>query len=180
MTFTDFNNQRGVLNRRIGTRQEVSGGGGGGGGPTSWGSITGTLSSQSDLQSALNGKASTTHSHAMSDVTGLAAALAAKQDAGSYASSSHGHIIANISGLQAELDDKAPLDSPTFTGTVTLPAGQVVNGVTLTDAGSATNFLREDGVYGPVSGGGTNDIDGGGAASVYGGAEIIDGGDANG
>jgi trimeric autotransporter adhesin len=33
-----------------------------------WGSISGTLSSQTDLQSALNGKASTSHTHAASDI----------------------------------------------------------------------------------------------------------------
>ena len=50
--------------------------GGGGGGPAAWGSITGTLSSQTDLQTALNGKANTSHTHAISDVTGLTSALA--------------------------------------------------------------------------------------------------------
>lgn len=68
-----------------------------------WGSITGTLSSQTDLNTAL--------------------------------------------GL------KAPLASPTFTGTVTLPAGQVVNGVTLTTAGGTSNFLRADGTYAAPTGG---------------------------
>lgn len=37
----------------------------------SWGNITGSISSQTDLNSALNGKASTTHVHAISDVTNL-------------------------------------------------------------------------------------------------------------
>lgn len=35
----------------------------------SWGSIIGTLSSQTDLQSSLNGKANTSHGHAATDVT---------------------------------------------------------------------------------------------------------------
>ena len=35
----------------------------------SWGSITGTLSSQTDLNSALNGKAAAAHSHAAGDIT---------------------------------------------------------------------------------------------------------------
>ena len=51
--------------------------GGGGGGAATWGTITGTLSSQADLQTALNGKANTSHTHAISDVTGLTTALAA-------------------------------------------------------------------------------------------------------
>jgi hypothetical protein len=50
----------------------------GGGGASAWGGITGTLSSQTDLQAALNGKAATSHSHATSDVTGLDAALTAR------------------------------------------------------------------------------------------------------
>ena len=38
---------------------------------TSWGGITGTLSNQTDLQSALNGKANTSHTHVMADITNL-------------------------------------------------------------------------------------------------------------
>lgn len=60
--------------------------------------------------------------------------------------------IADVTGLQAALDLKAPLSNPTFTGTVTLPAGQVVNGVTLTTAGSASNFLNAAGSYSAVIG----------------------------
>jgi len=39
------------------------------GGPPSWGSITGTLSNQTDLQAALDAKASTTHQHSAGDIT---------------------------------------------------------------------------------------------------------------
>lgn len=46
-----------------------SGSGGGGGGPTSWGFITGTLNSQVDLQSALDGKAATSHVHTFASIT---------------------------------------------------------------------------------------------------------------
>lgn len=77
-----------------------------GGGSVSWGSITGTLSSQTDLQSALNGKASSTHTHIIADVTGLQTALDGKQAAGSYAAASHTHIIADVTGLQTALDGK--------------------------------------------------------------------------
>lgn len=42
---------------------------------------------------------------------------------------------------------KANIASPTFTGTVGLPAGQVVNGVTLTTAGTTANFLNASGTY---------------------------------
>lgn len=63
--------------------------------------------------------------------------------------------------LSTDLAAKAPLASPTFTGTVNLPAGQVVNGVTLTNAGGTTNFLRADGTYAAPAGGG-----GGGSSPV--------------
>ena len=56
---------------------------GGGGGGASWGGITGTLSSQTDLQTALNGK----------------------QVAGSYAALIHTHVISDVIGLQTALDD---------------------------------------------------------------------------
>lgn len=75
-------------------------------GGSSWGSISGTLSSQTDLQTALNGKALTSHSHIIADVTGLQTALDGKQAAGSYASASHTHIIGDVTGLQAALDGK--------------------------------------------------------------------------
>ena len=57
------------------------------GGGATWGSITGTLSDQTDLQSALNGK----------------------QAAGSYAAASHTHAISDTTGLQTALDGKQPL-----------------------------------------------------------------------
>lgn len=60
-----------------------------------------------------------------------------------------------ITNLTTDLAAKAPLASPTFTGTVTLPANTVVNGVTLTNAGGTTNFLRADGTYAAPAGGGT-------------------------
>jgi hypothetical protein len=40
----------------------------GGGGSASWGGITGTLSSQTDLQAALDGKAATSHSHVDAEI----------------------------------------------------------------------------------------------------------------
>lgn len=44
-----------------------------------WGSISGTLSNQTDLQSALNAKAAASHTHTQSDITNLVSDLAAKQ-----------------------------------------------------------------------------------------------------
>jgi hypothetical protein len=86
-----------------------------------WGGITGTLSAQTDLNTALNAK--------------------------------------------------APLASPTFTGTVTLPAGQVVNGVTLSNSGPATQYLDRTGAYStPSGGGGISDGDKGDITVSGGGA----------
>lgn len=59
---------------------------------------------------------------------------------------------------QTALNLKANLASPTFTGTVTLPASQVVNGVTLTNAGAATNFLNATGAYSAPAGGGATNL----------------------
>lgn len=86
-----------------GTTLNAAGGGGGG----TWGSITGTLSEQTDLAAALAGKqaagsyASATHSHAISDVTALQSALDGKSATG------HTHTISNITNLQTTLDGKA-------------------------------------------------------------------------
>ena len=54
---------------------------------TAWGSITGTLSSQTDLQSALNAKANSSHTHAISDIvaTGTADATTYLRGDGSWA-----------------------------------------------------------------------------------------------
>lgn len=50
-------------------------------GAVAWGSITGTLSLQTDLQSALDAKANSSHTHTQSDVTNLVTALAGKEPA---------------------------------------------------------------------------------------------------
>lgn len=44
-----------------------------------WGNVLGTLSEQTDLQTALDDKAEAAHTHAQSDITGLAASLAGKE-----------------------------------------------------------------------------------------------------
>ena len=60
---------------------------GGGGGASAWGSITGTLSDQTDLNSALGGKADTGHNH-----TGYASST--HNHDGSYAATGHSHTTA--------------------------------------------------------------------------------------
>lgn len=57
-------------------------------------------------QTALNGKANSTHTHVIADVPGLQTALDGKQTAGSYAAASHSHSIGDVTGLQTVLDGK--------------------------------------------------------------------------
>ena len=120
---------------------------------------------KSQVDSALAGKANTSHTHAVSDVTGLQTALdgkaaashthtasqisdstlagralltgadaaaqrtalglgsAATQASSAFAAATHGHSVADVTGLQTALDGKAPLASPTFTGTPVAPTG---------------------------------------------------------
>jgi hypothetical protein len=75
--------------------------------------------------------------------------------------------ISDVANLQTSLDDKAPLASPTFTGTVTLPSGTSVGSVTSTELSylsgvtssiqtqisaklstSATTYVQQDGTTG--------------------------------
>lgn len=55
----------------------------------------------SAIQTQINGKANTSHTHAIADVTGLQAALDAK------AATVHTHAISDVTGLQSALDSKA-------------------------------------------------------------------------
>lgn len=73
----------------------------GAGGGGTWGSITGTLSDQTDLNGALGGKAALSHVHIIGDVTGLQTALDGK------AALIHSHSISQIADLQTTLDGKA-------------------------------------------------------------------------
>lgn len=104
----------------------------------------------------ITGKPSTfapaTHSHTISDTTGLQAALDGKQASGSYATSSdlttglagkantsHTHTIANTTGLQAALDAKGTSNltlgtsgSTAKAGDYTPPVADLPAGITLT------------------------------------------------
>ena len=59
------------------------------------------ISDVTSLQTALDGKAATSHTHAISDTTGLQTALDGK------AATSHSHAISDTTGLQTALDGKA-------------------------------------------------------------------------
>lgn len=76
-----------------------------GGGGSVWGSITGTIGDQTDLTTALGGKAALSHTHVEGDITGLTSDLAGK------AALSHTHSESDITNLTSDLAAKQPLDS---------------------------------------------------------------------
>lgn len=81
----------------------------GGGGPTAWGDITGTLASQSDLQTALNGKASSAQGALADSALQPGDPLPWADITGepvSFPPSAHTHPIADVTGLQTALDGK--------------------------------------------------------------------------
>lgn len=86
------------------------------GGSVSWGDILGTLANQTDLQAALDGKATASHTHAISAITNLQTTLDGK------AASAHGHAVEDVTGLQTQLDGKAALSH-------THDASAIVSGV---------------------------------------------------
>lgn len=89
-----------ILNAGVTVIDNGGGGGGGPGGPVAWGSITGTLSAQADLQTALDGKSNTGHGHSIGEITGLSAQINGIYDAiDGKANLVHGHAAGDISGL---------------------------------------------------------------------------------
>jgi hypothetical protein len=105
-----------------------------------WGGINGTLSNQTDLQTALNGK----------------------QAAGSYANSTHSHVIADVTSLQSSLNaklnisDSATMLSPYLksasAGSTYVPLSRTINGLDMSanrtlstsDIGEGSNLYYSD------------------------------------
>ena len=128
-----------------------------------WGSITGTLADQTDLQTVLRGKASFSHTQAISTVTGLQTALDEK------APTSHTHTIADVTDLQTTLDSKVDevvgkgLSTNDLTNELKEQYDQTVldshthSNKTLLDSiintGDGTKYLSNDGTYKTVQGG---------------------------
>lgn len=138
---------------------------------------------KSQLDTLLGGKANTSHSHAISDVTGLQTALDGKAAAShdhtaaditdstlagrallkaadvaaqrtalglgtaallsstAFAAAAHGHAISDVSGLQTALNAKAPLASPALTGT---PSAPTAAGGTNTTQLATTAFVQNE------------------------------------
>lgn len=103
-----------------------------GGGRAKWGVITGTLSDQSDLQTALNGKANTAHTHSIGQVDGLQTALDGKSNVG------HGHSMSDVAGLNSTVSDLQAADAALandLLGRIANTEKGAANGVTPLDAG---------------------------------------------
>lgn len=113
---------------------------GGGGGAASWGTITGTLSSQTDLNSALAGKAASTHTHAQSDVTGLVSALSGK------AATSHTHTASDVTDFSEAVDDR--VSALLVAGTdISLSYNDASNTLTITSTASGGGGGAIEGNY---------------------------------
>jgi hypothetical protein len=100
-------------------------GGGGGGGSVAWTDITGkpsTFPPSAHTQAASTISDSTAVGRAVMTAVDAAAARTAT----GAAATSHAHVVADVTSLQGFLDAKAPLASPTFTGTVSGIASAMV------------------------------------------------------
>ena len=109
------------------------------GGASSWGSITGTLANQTDLNTALSGKSATGHSHDYSTLTGLPALFD-----GNYNSLTNKPTLftqANADALYSVL-----AHTHTFTSLTSKPT--TLAGYGITDA--ALSSHNHSGVYQPV------------------------------
>lgn len=134
ITFTSAPPAGGVIAVRYGQAlSQIPGGG-------SWGSITGTLANQTDLQTALNLKANSASVPAQfNPIAGTNVTLSGTYpnitfNATGGGGSSWGSITGTLSSqtdLQTALNGKAPTASPTFTGTVTMPSGVALTNPTI-------------------------------------------------
>jgi len=113
-----------------------------------------------DAQATVIGNTSGTNTGDQTTVSGNAGSATVLQTARTIAGVSF-NGSANITIAATNLSDSAllaRLASPTFTGTVVLPASQAVNGVTLISGGAATEYLSRDGTYTTPAGGGGSPV----------------------
>ena len=102
-------------------------------------SHTHAVSDVTGLQTALDSKAASSHTHAVSDVTGLQSALDGK------AALSHSHAMSDVTGLQDALDAKAdagsvPSSCVTYAETLPTPSDGAPGCVIVTGATSETQI----------------------------------------
>lgn len=172
---------------------DILAGGGGGGGPSAWGSITGTLTDQSDLNSALNGKAATSHTHTESQITDLDKYTQAEVDSAissitvayneltgipsTFAPSVHQHTESQITDLdkytQAEVDSAISAITFSYNNLDDVPGSFPPSGHThteadITDLGTYLTDAPSDGTqYARQNGAWAAVSGGGGGGSVY-------------
>jgi Protein of unknown function (DUF2793)/Phage tail repeat like len=106
-----------------------------GGGSSAWGGITGTLSAQTDLQSALAGKSDVAHSHAAATTT--VAGFLSATDKAKLDGIANG---ANLNSSDAALRDRATHTGSQLAATISdfTEAVQDISGAFLTTAGDLT------------------------------------------
>lgn len=115
--------------------------GGGGGGAATWGSITGTLSAQTDLQTALNGKAALLHAHSASDITSGTLDVARGGTGISTAATNGQILIGNGSGFAlSSITAGSGISVTPGVGTITIAAtGTGITGFTASENTSSPN-----------------------------------------
>jgi len=95
----------------------------------------------SQLITAVNGKAEASHTHTISDVTGLQTAIDGK------AASSHTHAISEVTGLQTALDGKASSAIGTLVELATYTEGSQANATTSLETALGSTLALTAGVW---------------------------------
>ena len=88
-------------------------------GGAAWGAITGTLANQTDLGTALSGKAASSHAHAATDVTGTAVLTADARLSDARTPLAHSHAAADVTGTAVLTADARLSDARTPTAHAT-------------------------------------------------------------
>ena len=160
--------------------KEVEGGSGSGSGSGVWGGITGTLSAQTDLQSALNGKANLSHTHTIANVTNLQTTLDNKVDkvvgkglsTNDYSDTDEAKLISLRTNEEVDILLGTKVDEIVGKGlstndltnelkvnydTAVLDSHSHINKTAIDkviDSGDGTKYLSDNGTYKAVVGGG--------------------------
>jgi hypothetical protein len=134
-------------------------GSGSGTGSVDWGQIGGTLSAQTDLQTALNGKAATSHTHAWADITSGVPT--------SFTPSAHTHAAADVTSGRFTADRLPSVTGPVLYGragatagnleVITLGSGLSIDGSKALTATGFVGTTREVIAGTGLTGGGTLD-----------------------
>lgn len=120
-----------------------------------WGDITGTLSNQTDLQTALNGKANSSHSHTKSDITDLGTIPTKTSDL----TNDSGFITsANVPTKTSQLTNDSNFATTSDVSTAVATKSAVTYSQTYTAAGQKIGEITIDGnktdIVAPTGGGG--------------------------